>query len=637
MLTLSHRYRAEIDGVRGLAILAVLVYHYFPGLLPGGFAGVDVFFVVSGYLVGAQVVIARQSGTFSWADFLARRARRLFPALSLVIGVCLAAGGLFLFPGEFLKLGQEAWQGAGFIANFGYLGHVGYFQATQGSQILLHLWSLAVEEQFYVFWPAILLLGSILRLSAGVSLLIVWIISFALCLLTTSEHPQLAFYLPHTRIWEFLAGTGLALRSELIAGRLSAKGKEIISWVGLIVMIGALFLLNNSMTWPGAWAAWPVAGAVLSLTAGGASRLNRSLLGSRALSGLGRISYSLYLWHWPVIVFARELLGEPLSLWIKFCLAVFALILAILTTRWIERPMRYGGGVKTLRVKSLGATAALFLVALAAAGVVATDGVAGRYSTEVSAASLFDYKYLEKYREGSCFIARVEHYNRALDFSPACIEGDQAAPLVVLWGDSHAAHLYPALAAVVRARAQRLAQFTVSTCPPVIDYHQAWCDRVNRITAERISALRADTVILAANWSLYGDSGLPERTVALLRAQGVRRIVLVGSVPLWPRPLPKIVRDTLLARPGAAVPARLRPDGLKESRIVDEKISALAMRLGTEFVSPLARLCDESGCMVHTGNGISSLVAWDYGHLTSEGSRVLIGSGELFLGRWPLQ
>ena len=303
------KHRADIDGLRAVAILPVVMFHAFPSLVGGGFIGVDVFFVISGYLISSIVFVELAQRRFSYRVFYARRVRRLAPALILVLATTLAAGWLELFPHEFASLGENVAGGAAFVSNFVLYGQSGYFDAASEAKPLLHLWSLGIEEQFYIVWPFLLTLLPGRKAFLGCVVLL--LVSFALNVyVTRTENAAEAFYFPFTRWWELMAGA--ALGWIVVFQPFSSRYREVISATGLLLILGAAVGLHKGIQFPGWWALVPVLGAVALIASDGAW-VNRKILSSVPMVSIGLISYPLYLWHWPLLAFARVELGAGQS------------------------------------------------------------------------------------------------------------------------------------------------------------------------------------------------------------------------------------------------------------------------------------------------------------------------------------
>lgn len=327
----SPAYRPDIDGLRAIAVLLVVAFHYFEGRLGGGFVGVDVFFVISGFLISGIILDAVASRRFSVAQFYGARVRRIFPALAVVLAAVLVAGWVLLLPSEYIAVGRHTVAGAGFLANIAAWREASYFDTAAGTKPLLHLWSLGVEEQFYVCWPLFLI--GLSRLSDRARGFALTVCAASLCwsVWLTGTDQAGAFYSPLARVWELAAGGGLAawLRQR-------EKSESPLAWVmslaGLAAILGSAVWLGPASRFPGANALWPVGGAALVIAAGPASWVNRRLLGHPTLATIGLISYPLYLWHWPVLVFVRVVTAVEPSVAVRCALIALSAALAVATT-----------------------------------------------------------------------------------------------------------------------------------------------------------------------------------------------------------------------------------------------------------------------------------------------------------------
>jgi len=364
-------YRPDIDGLRAIAVLSVVLFHGFPQTFRGGFIGVDVFFVLSGYLISRIIFEQLNQGTFNFLDFYARRIKRIFPALVIVLAAAYIAGWFTLLADEYGQLGAHIAAGAGFISNFVLWRESGYFDHSAHTKPLLHLWSLGIEEQFYIVWPLLLWLASKFRRSLFLLTVIVAALSFYLNITQIQNDVVAAFYSPQTRIWELLLGSILAWysfnkkdglvavvmfleqkcrRPEAVVDqvRLRACMKNVLSCLGFILLIYSLIRFNRDLQFPGKWAAIPVLGTALILAAGPLAWLNEKILSNKILVWFGLISYPLYLWHWPLLSFAWIVEAGPPSAFTRIGLIIISVALALLTYRLIERPIRFGkqGGLK---------------------------------------------------------------------------------------------------------------------------------------------------------------------------------------------------------------------------------------------------------------------------------------------------
>ena len=334
-------YRPDIDGLRAIAVLLVVGFHAFG--IQAGFIGVDIFFVISGFLISSILFSDFQNHSLSIIDFYRRRIRRIFPALLTVLLFCFGLGWFTLLADEFAALNKHIAAGLAFVSNLVLLGESGYFDSASNTKILLHLWSLGIEEQFYIFWPLLLILFCRLKLKIGALLFTLLAASFLLNVALIYSYPTATFYLPVTRVWELLIGSVLAYRSVLQNRPLVLWGSANLSaWLGFILLILANIFINDRSAFPGWWALLPTLSAALLLSAGPSTWFNQHVLSSRLLVWFGLISYPLYLWHWPLLTFARILDGgrQPSSL-VRICMVLLAILLAWLTYRLVEKPIRF--------------------------------------------------------------------------------------------------------------------------------------------------------------------------------------------------------------------------------------------------------------------------------------------------------
>lgn len=334
-------YRPDIDGLRAVAVLSVVIFHAFPEYLGGGFIGVDVFFVISGFLITSLILREQREERFSLRHFYARRIRRIFPALSLVLGFGLIAGWICLNFMEYKQLTKHTGSSAIFITNFMLLREAGYFDNAADTKPMLHLWSLAIEEQFYLAWPLVLMFFKRLPrwLFPVLVVLLLSSLTYSLSLVFKGdlEHD---FYSPLSRSWELLLGASLAFGVSRQAA-IPTAWRNMAGWVGLVLVFMSACFLDKSMPFPGYWALPPTLGAALILFAGMQSNVNRVLLASRPLVAIGLISYPLYLWHWPLLSFARILESQTPGPELRLALVLMSFILAWGTYRFIEKPIRF--------------------------------------------------------------------------------------------------------------------------------------------------------------------------------------------------------------------------------------------------------------------------------------------------------
>jgi peptidoglycan/LPS O-acetylase OafA/YrhL len=647
-------YRSDIDGLRAIAVLLVVGFHAFPTVVRGGFIGVDVFFVISGYLITSIVCLALRSDDFSFRTFYARRINRIFPALLAVLAACALAGWFLLFPLDYRDAGKAIGFGAAFLSNIALLHDAGYFETASELNPLLHLWSLGVEEQFYLLWPPVIVLAWRWPRGAFAAALAILLASFAANLALTPGHPAAAFYLPVTRFWELMTGCLLAIAATAGPGRDLASidaWRRVGQWfaryeravraaavlLGLLLIVAAAALIDRSRAFPGWWAALPVMGAALLIVAGPSPWISRRLLGSRVMVWIGLISYPLYLWHWPLLAAIRIVrLGEEPPPLMKAIAILVAFVLAYTTYRVIERPFRF----RPSRLKTAAAFAAVALVGVVGAGIYAADGFPSRFDARVQMVTGdFETEAKRAYRSGDCFLTSGTRFAAECDDERASV-----SPRYLLWGDSHAAHLYPGLRALERTEAGfRVAQYTTAGCPPIFGFDSTKspaCRANNATVRARLKRDPPDTVILVARqWHNYdgpdadptANDAMIRATLAELRAIGVRRVVVVGKFPSWRTPPRRVLAQAYRARAAGLIapdqiPTRDRPPHLDTSELeANERLRAFFTAEGADFVSPSSVFCNAAGCLLAVpGNGAP---------VTFDGSHLTVASSEYFVQR----
>lgn len=466
------KYRSDIDGLRALAVISVVIFHAFPTLMPGGFVGVDIFFVISGFLIGTILLKSMDRGTFSFSDFYARRIRRIFPALTLVLISCWFIGKLVLLPNEMTELSKHIVAGAGFVANFALWYESGYFDIAAELKPLLHLWSLAIEEQFYLLFPIILWTAWKLGLSAIKLILAIGLVSLILNLYFIHVDPNATFYLLPTRAWELLAGTLLAwacLQPWWISRVEQQRStlNDILSATGLVLIFFALFSFKSSDLFPGWRAIFPVLGSVLLIAAGPSSIINKRIFSTRVAVAIGLISFPLYLWHWPLLAFARIVQGEEPSIEIRSAAVAAALLLAWITYSLVEKPLRNG---ILKQARQTPAFVGLMIVIVLGGFVSYKQPVADPLETKSEVARAIEKNTAISL--ANC-ATRFPDWNKMTD-NPCLIQDGSITSSVI--GDSHAAHLFAGLSTYSTAE-HGLAVFPASCAAPFYDTSTAQKDK----------------------------------------------------------------------------------------------------------------------------------------------------------------
>jgi peptidoglycan/LPS O-acetylase OafA/YrhL len=642
----SSAYRADIDGLRAIAVVAVVLFHAKVPGFSGGYVGVDVFFVISGYLITRIIHGELQSGQFTFLGFYERRIRRIFPALFTVILACALAGIALLAPQQLLSLGRSMLAVTGFASNiyFASTSHAaGYFADDSVNQLLLHTWSLSLEEQFYVLFPLLLIvLHKVAKRFTGTLVLLLALVSFAAGVHTVHWHPIAAFYLLPGRAWELLAGALIVLKP--LPSPRSRVIKSLLGLAGLVAIVYAITTYTEATPFPGTAALLPCLGAVLLLYTGEGD--GRSWVGSAMGFGplvfLGAISYSLYLWHWPLIVLTKYCYANGYISPIQQVPGLLAaLLLAILTFELIETPFRNRSQHRTSDHPAvwvgIGASFALAAVSLA---LVLSNGLPQRFKASKTAHLTLNYeRKSEMANVGDCFNYRraLEHYEDAVFCAAA-----PASKNVLFWGDSHMQQLHPLLQNMAESGQLRGegAVFALSgSCSVgesfnvvVAGFH---CDRFTQYALQRASQPDIDTVFLAFSpwWALWNgkvcvfQNGHCTRTLSHEQAWAIflnemeghirdlqrmgKRFVLTVPFPSYDTSIPDLeIRNIGLQHlvhtpmvPHQMVPAAIRND-----------IIALAARTGAGIYNPRETLCSGDLC-TYEQNDVSIYV--DESHIAS--------------------
>jgi len=461
-------YRPDIDGLRAVAVLIVIAFHAFPEWVPAGFIGVDIFFVISGFLITNLIQEGLHQQNFSFTSFYASRVRRLFPSLILVLLACQIFAWFALLSDEYKLLGKHIAAAALLIPNWMIWSDIGYFDYAANSKPLLHLWSLGVEEQFYLLWPLTLFLIYKHRFNAIKITLAILLCSFFLNLVMMEKYPSASFFLPFTRIWELLAGSLLAqlarqgvMTSDAINAKLFRHRhiKQGLPILGIFLLSVSLLVIDQDQRFAGVLALLPVMGTLLIILSGQQSWFNERVLSNRILVGIGLISYPLYLWHWPLLSFSRILEQTEPDWPIKiFCIAV-AFILSLLTFYFIERPARFG---RYLKAKTYTLMALMFITACLGFATYLSEGFKSRFTNQLIEVQISDLAFdIPTSTDWYCSQVNNE--------GPRCLTSGPE-PTAVVMGDSHALTIYPGLVERFKSKGQTVALYGGSDgCPPLLN------------------------------------------------------------------------------------------------------------------------------------------------------------------------
>ncbi|MBB3222338.1 acyltransferase family protein [Pseudoduganella umbonata] len=632
----SHmHYRPDIDGLRAVAVLSVIIFHAFPRWLGGGFAGVDIFFVISGFLISSILFASFQKGTFSFLDFYSRRARRIFPALIVVFLPVAFLGWYVLTPDEFSALGKQIAAGAGFVANISLWMEAGYFDTSAEVKPLLHLWSLGVEEQFYIIWPLLLWAASKKKWNFFIVGSVLAAASFAANIFAIESHASAVFYLPVTRFWELLAGAGVAYAvvvlkykdvGSLFPAKLGAAvAANLVSLLGFLLLIVSILVLDKSRAFPGWWAVIPVLGAVLVIAAGPAAFINRFILGNRLMVGLGLISYPLYLWHWPLLVFGRILNGN-MSKEMRFGLIVAAVMLAWATYHIVEKKLRRPDpDLTTVQNNTRLTLLYVFMGIFCAAGLAAYAGsiTARSNTTDVDELLKAQYDWEFPSREFAKLSTTGPNFYTRAGTEPG---------YVLFIGDSIVEQYAPRVNHVLSNDERPRYSVIFATgpgCPPMLNVvHVAMhknpaCPGTASAAYELAHRKDVKRVVIGGNWNnylneknssfmyksqtqslVYGQPGAIDAAFAALEEQikvlsREKQVYIILNAPKSFKFSPKSMLDgsrwTVLHR-RQQTPDIDISDYVGRQAVIQERLMAISQRHGVKVIDPIKALCNGNVC-----------------------------------------
>jgi peptidoglycan/LPS O-acetylase OafA/YrhL len=669
---LKPKYRSDIDGLRAVAVLLVVGFHAFPGLIKGGYIGVDIFFVISGFLISSIIIKNLELGSFSFLEFYNRRIRRIFPALILVLFSCAIAGWYLISQGEYAHLGKDITGGAGFVSNFVLWSESGYFDRASDSKPLLHLWSLGIEEQFYILWPPMLWFAWKKRWNMTSVTIAILLLSFSLNVAFIQIYPVGTFYSPMTRFWELLLGAALvrfADRRMNLTGH-GAHIQHALGILGILAIAAAAATLDKEKPFPGWWAILPTMGAALIIYAGPQSWISRWFLSNPVMVWVGLISYPLYLWHWPLLSFMRitGVLSDPDRIGAVAVIAAFGL--AWLTYRFVEKPIRFAQhqipgqapiGWRAIADPKMAALASGMLLLFAAGNLITvTDGrVYRRDNMTASLPALPDPRVFNE-------LKIFEHWMRPdtscrdhlkwgeLLPEEVCVT-NSSSPKVLFIGDSHAMALYSSIFAGHTNIPSVLVASPGCLFYPNLVYRpkgKEWgqnCTRISRKGLELAKELQSiDTVVIAtvrkenyadrATQFFSGDTRLTdhdafvsgnEYLVGSLLSLG-KRVIYVADVPYFPNTPENCQTRFLLTKSDECVMDKKQLDGSFGQYY--ETLKTIKSRFPRlEIFDAASVVCNNGRCSQHDG---AQYLYIDKDHLSVYGSEKVL---QKISQQFPLQ
>ncbi|MEO8576175.1 MAG: acyltransferase family protein [Gemmatimonadales bacterium] len=628
----TDRYRPDIDGIRALAVAVVVLFHLRVAGMHGGFIGVDIFFVLSGYLISGIILRGLEKGTFSLKDFYVRRINRIIPALLVILAATWMLGWLFMFAREFKILGGHVFGGSTFSANFILWTGLGYFDSPD--KPLLHLWSLAVEEQFYILWPVTLLLVWKTKRNVRWTLIAIVEISFIVNMwqVRHSGGPA-AFYLPLSRFWEILAGSlwyHIESGDDWLARKwrgLSPRILDAMSVAGVLLIGVTLAIAHPGDLWPSWQGVIPIVGTILLLASGPTGLVNRLILSHPLMVGLGLISYPLYLWHWPLIVMGKLVFENAVPKLFTYAVIPISLALATATYLYIEKPIRFGKRKRRSAVLLLPG-----LVATTTLGIVTYEGIVGPRLEPPAAESRRRWGPADELPQGPQILAP--------NGPPIFVMPGDESRTVVMYGDSHIEQYWPRVEELAKGwagRGPKVLMMRYPGCPVLPETNnpgrnwngQAWtCDRFNSDVFGYMLRPEVRTVVITGFWEIFvkdvqlypgGKGGFAaflltddpktEKAFRLFEIQmdslvkSGKRVYIMLSNPFAESYVGSLPRRLAGFNSNEPVPYTTTVTFLKMTRWTSDRLRKIAANTGVTIIDPGPLLCGPEICPASTPEG----------------------------------
>ena len=619
-MTKFNSFRYDINGLRAIAIIAVVLFHFNPSWVPGGFAGVDVFFVISGFLMTGIIFRGIETDNFSIWKFYVARANRIVPALAIICLVLLALGWFYLTPLDYRTLGKHVGSSMLFLSNFIYWLESGYFDAASYEKWLLHTWSLSVEWQFYIIYP-LLLVGLRKCLSVNAMkkcILIAAMLGFILCIILTYQSPNQAYYLLPARAWEMMMG-GVAF---LYPFSLKEQNKKYLEWFGLLLVIGSYLLISKNTPWPGYLSIFPVLGAFFIIQ----SQRNNSIVTNNLLfQKLGTWSYSIYLYHWPLVVAIYYFSLDSSFIYLGIVASIF---LGFISNKYVEN-IKFKSNFSTVftyvKCKPLHL---IFLTTFLGSFVFISNGVNKPFRAISTSAETL---YMAEYHRDNYIKNFMKSYNQECNFfdttlrkakkeiSETCINKGEGG--MFIWGDSHAQALSYGIRKVFVD--ENITQITTSNCRPLVkesldleaNYRPA-CDRANANAKEEILKVRPKVIILVQRIDHHKNDY--NEIISYLKKHNINsKLILIGPVPQWEPSLPNAIAKRHFDKSKLRIDDKSFVASLFQ---INHQLHGTYGNSEIKYISLLDELCNEKGCLAKVDNMNTPLV-YDYGHLSLAGSK----------------
>ena len=621
------KYRPELDGLRAIACVAAILYHaeFYTDIngsnfqiSSGGFFGVDIFFVISGYLIAHIILKKVHSNNFSFIEFFDRRARRILPTLFFVLGVSIFVAWFFMMPNQMKDFAGSSLSTLVYISNFWFLFEDSYLADISRLKPLLHTWSLAVEEQFYIMLPLFLFfIPTKFKNKTNIIIILIILISFIYSIIGSFKFIEANFYLLPSRLWELLAGSLIARNEIDNKIKFNNLTNSILSALGLLLILGSIIFIDDTASHPSFITILTVLGTAFILLSSSTNHIIKRILSIKALVWTGLISYSLYLWHFPILAFAR-IKSEPLSDFDKIEAVFLTFTLSIITYFLIEKPFRNFKFISSFVFLKLILISVVILF-VTSVFIYITDGVPKRYPKTVLNLVDFTYDHKESMQENKCYIKLKNLRKKDIFKNCKVLNKKISKKNIYLWGDSNAAHLYSGLLHKYN-ESYNIFHKSGAACKPFF-WTNDKCKKLNIFAFEEIIKLKPEKVFLSA-WWLESDFDNIERIVNELRNRGVSNIYLVGASVRWSDSLPKLLlREFRYSR---KIPKYLKDKNHIINFNLDKKLENLANNNSINYLSPFSVFCVKDKCLTKVSEEGDSIVTWDENHFTKKASIYLL-------------
>lgn len=600
----SKKFRKDINALRALSVVIVVLFHFKVPGFSSGFMGVDIFFAISGYLMTSIICKGIEKGSFNILQFYKARFDRLYPALGMMLIIVLLTSYFTLTTSDYLIAGKNALSSALFISNIYFYMHSGYFDQSSMLNLFLHTWSLSVEWQFYLFFPAILIASHRLLRNTKIVIITLFLASLIISFMMNFDNKDEGYFLLHTRAWELLAG-GIAY---FIAFK---SHNAVISVSGWIIIILSITLIPETSLWPGSLAFFPVFGACLILSSGFDFNY---IFSNKIVINLGLWSYSIYLWHWPIVValYMNGLLHDVIYI---SCGLLGSVILGYFSYKYIES-FRFSKSNSKLGLTYFAT------IIIAASAIIFTNGFKFRLDGTLKDVLAYKMSWVSQ-RNGKCFLDPNQQPN-AFEQCPDKTNGSYT----LIWGDSHAAQLIPGFKALNGH--EKIVQRTSSLCIPAIGVQvksRPHCKVTNDYILNEIKQNPPQKVILAASWTSPSYNGIdinPQlvKTVNILKKIGIKEIYIIGTVPVWKNSLPKLI-ETFGA---VSIPKLEVKNVVASSFITDENMRTFFNDTSAKYISLIDIMCKNEECQTIPEGFANAPMQWDNAHLTEPGSNFVVSN-----------